>query len=293
MQAASAEEKIARAATFEQALLAITAFSVLWRASRRGTANIDQEYREIMQGSNSVTQLPPLARSVAARREHEVPAPQLDLPRLKEELRERLIHHGKVADKNTWVNDAAQIPSYSNSAPVSRFLLLAAYHDAVPDPAAPGLIKAGRNAVAPCLTYNGWISDVHLSLEHIAPQDPTPDWDAAVYANKETVHRLGNLVLVQMAANASLGNRPFAEKRVLYSALGAASREDAKRILDDASANGINFAQSTQELVDLSTHMAHLEAVGNFPGPWSVDFIDARSRRLLELAWDRLYAWLS
>jgi hypothetical protein len=279
---------------FEDALKAMTAFSALWRASHRGTANIDSEYRDILSGTNSISGLPPLARSLRKDASAEAAAPCVDVVKLKAELRARLAdaEHGGIEGKDRFVTEASLIPAYSNSVPVARFILLSAYHDAVADSDTPGLIKKGRPAVSPCLSYEGIKDERHLSLEHIAPKQQAVGWDSAIYENKEMAHRIGNLVLVQKEANSSLSDRPWNEKRILYQALGAPSSEVAANILAAADANGNGFAESTQAIASLSAHMPHLAAIGDKADAWTADFIDTRSKRILELAWDQLYAWL-
>jgi hypothetical protein len=295
MLAADDEKKVLLAGKFEKALLAITAFSVLWRGSRRGTENIDQEYREIMQGVNALTGMPPLSRMRALRREKEVLPPECNLEKLKDELRARLANgeHGGLVDRDAWIREASRIPAYQNAPIVTRFLLLAAYHDSIVDPDKPGLIKPGKQAVSPCLTYEGWIAETNLSLEHIAPRTPEGKWDAALYQDKETIHKIGNLVLVQEQANSSLSNRSLLEKKILYRALGASSQEEARGVLEQAEKEGIVFTLTAQELVQLSQHMPHLAALGGYDqSVWTEAFIDQRSGVLLGMAWDRLYPWL-
>lgn len=291
---ASPDAQAETIANFESAIKAIAAFSVLWRASRRGTANIDQQYRDIMTGSNSPTSLAPLARSQPLK-SSSTSLPAVNAAALKVELRARLqsTKHGKIADKQAWINDAATIPAYQNNRYISRFILLAAYHDAVEDDTCPGLITVGKEGVSPCLTYEGWCNEKHLSLEHIAPKDTALGWAPNIYDDRELVHHIGNLVLVPSAANSSLGNRPWDEKRILYAALGAKTKQDAKRLLENATKQGIEFAISTQELVELSAHIPHLAALGVYPHDWSIDAISDRSKCILNLAWDRLWTWLN
>jgi hypothetical protein len=291
---ASPESQGEKVAEFESVIKAITAFSVFWRASRRGTANIDQQYRDIMTGNNSVTMMAPLARSLQLKSTSTL-LPGVSAAALKVELRERLQSdkHGKIANKATWINDAATIPAYQNNKQISRFILLAAYHDAVEDDINPGLISLGKEGVSPCLTYEGWCDDKHLSLEHIAPKDTALGWMPNIYDNRELIHQIGNLVLVPSAANSSLGNRPWKQKRILYAALGAKTKQDATLLLDQATKSGIEFALSTQALVELSAHIPHLAALGAYPQDWSIDAISERSKCLLDLAWDRLWTWLN
>jgi hypothetical protein len=98
------------------------------------------------------------------------------------------------------------------------------------------------------------------------------------------------LVLVQREANSSFSNRPWAEKKVLYAALSAQSHADAEKVL---TASGFDFGDRTQEIAKQSDYMPHLSAVSRRAGPWTTDFIVERSERLLSLAWDELYGWLS
>jgi len=132
-----------------------------------------------------------------------------------------------------------------------------------------------------------------LTLEHVAPQEQTPDWTAAIYANGEIRDQLGNLVLVSKQANSSLSNRSPLEKKTLYRALGARTPEDASAVLEAAASGGMRFTQSTGELVALSSYSPQLESLGDCEANWDVAMIDERSECLAGSAWDRLYAWLT
>jgi hypothetical protein len=79
----------------------------------------------------------------------------------------------------------------------------------------------------------------------------------------------------------------------LYAALGAKTQQIATEILNKAKDEGITFAQTTLDLVNLSAYMPHLASVGSYPNQWDAKAVERRSTRLLELAWDRLYAWLT
>jgi len=277
---------------FEGALKAMTAFSVLWRASRRNTGNIDQEYRELLTGDNNITALAPLARTLRKDRIAPEKSQDISLNLLKEELRARLSdkNHGAIVDRSYFVKESKALPAYSISKTLARFLLLSAYHDAVEDQEFSGLVVKGKSAVSPCLTFNGFKDDRLLSLEHIAPQSVSSGWPVDVWSNKETIHKLGNLVLVQRDANSSFSNRPWGAKRILYAALSAPSHVEAEKILGSSE---IEFGGRAQEIAKFSAHMPHLSALGRKSDDWSIAFIETRTERLLELAWDNLYAWMS
>ena len=284
---------------FEIALKAMTAFSVLWRASRRTTGNIDSEYRDLLLGLGEIVgdqrqrsqALAPLARSLRLDAPVGAPQPQVDVEILKQWLRSRLgsDSHGGIPDRDTFVREGSKLPSYAINKNVTRFMLLAAYHDAVEDPAVPGLIIPGRSGVSQCLMYEGFVGEKHLTLEHIAPQQKSEGWDTDIWTERERVNSLGNLVLAPRVENASLSNRTWAEKRVLYGALSARSQHEAELQLAQS---GIDFGPSTQELAKRAEYLPHLHAVSLYPEAWSSEFIRIRSERLHALAYDRLIQWL-
>lgn len=283
------EAREKRIAEFEKAIKAITAFTVFWRATRRGTGNIDSQYRAVMAGP-SLTGMVPLARQST------VPTvsssdPIVDAEALKKELVARLSHpkHGAIPNLPSFLADASALPLYKMARPLTRFLLLAAYHDTIEDPGNPGLIIQGKAGVASCFTADGWADETHLTVEHIAPQQATGGWDEEFYSDKETVHKLGNLVLAPNAANASLSSRPWNEKKVLYAALGAPTADDAKSIL---TSSGLTFAQSTEDLTALSRYLPHLRALGQREDELNPAFMDQRAVVLLRLAYTRLKGWL-
>ncbi|MFB6750598.1 DUF262 domain-containing protein [Streptomyces sp. NPDC056353] len=283
------EAKTKRIAEFEEAIKAITAFTVFWRATRRGTGNIDSQYRAVMAG-DSLTGMGPLARQWEFP-DASKPDPTVDAELLKKELAARLTHpkHGAIPNLASFLADASALPLYSISRPLTRFLLLAAYHDTIEDPENPGLIVQGKAGLASCFTADGWEDETHLTIEHIAPQQATSGWDQEFYSEKETVHKLGNLVLAPGAANTSLSSRPWTEKKVLYAALGAKTADEAKSILNSS---GLTFAQTTEDLVAMQRYLPHLRALGQREDEWNPTFMDQRADVLLRLAYTRLKGWL-
>ncbi|MEV5449450.1 DUF262 domain-containing HNH endonuclease family protein [Streptomyces sp. NPDC052535] len=283
------EAKTKRIAEFEKAIKAITAFTVFWRATRRGTGNIDSQYRAVMAG-DSLTGMGPLARQWELPDESK-PDPTVNAELLKKELAARLTHpkHGAIPNLASFLADASALPLYSISRPLTRFLLLAAYHDTIEDAENPGLIVQGKAGLASCFTADGWEDETHLTIEHIAPQQATSGWDQEFYSEKETVHKLGNLVLAPGAANTSLSSRPWTEKKVLYAALGAKTADEAKSILNSS---GLTFAQTTEDLVAMQRYLPHLRALGQREDEWNPTFMDQRADVLLRLAYTRLKGWL-
>ena len=288
----TASETNIQCAQLDKAAQAISAFSILWRASRRTTGNIDREYRQIMSGTECLALSGPLART-ASLSSSATPA-LVDVEMLKRELRARLLapEHGAILDRESWVKLANALPLYQVNSALTRILLLAAYHDAAPDHSSLGLIMKAKPGSASFLTFVSYVDDRHLTIEHIAPQSGQAGWDASLYQERDTVHRIGNLVLAPLILNSSFGNRPWVEKRVLFGALGASTHSESEALIESAKSNNIKFAMSTDQLVQESHAMPQLVALAQRTEDWSIDFVDERGARLLELAWDRLWPWL-
>ena len=302
---APAESKTARIKDLCDAIRAIVCFSVLWRMSRNGTENIDQEYRELMSGEPSLSGAGGFARTFRKLKEGGWNS-STSVAQLKEELRQRLSspEHGGISDKEEWVRKSSDVPIYEVSKVVARFILLAAYHDAVSDPTSQsGLIVKGKRDVFPCLTFEKWVNANALSLEHIAPQNQSKGWDNSLYADQADKHKLGNLVFVNQAANSSLGDSPWIRKALIFKALGSQSQEECRKVLQEATevlkdaADARVISESTTTLVTCSDYMPQLIALGVYgvdaKGEWNKKAIDERSSRLLQLAWDNLYPWLT
>ena len=88
VHAEEGEERDKRVAELETAIKAITAFTVFWRATRRGTGNIDSQYRAVMAG-DTLTGMGPLARQWADPRSQRR-EPEVDADALRAELAARL-----------------------------------------------------------------------------------------------------------------------------------------------------------------------------------------------------------
>lgn len=273
---------------FVKAIKACAAFSVLWRASRRGTDNIDMHYRKLMEIGHPTTGLPALARRIG--NDGESAPPDADL--LQKALTSILSIEGKVGAKDEWVKAAARIPAYGNQREITRFILLAAAHDSAGDPAAPGLTLVGRTGILPLLDYAHWRDEDSQTVEHIAPQTKVDGWLDAVYENDEILDRLGNLTLLPKAENSSLGNGSWTRKKLIYKVLSAATSDELDPLLQQAKDQGIEISKSTTELLANSRHLPMVKAVSLVEGDWTLDLIERRSVRIAELAWARIAPWL-
>jgi len=272
---------------FVKAIKACAAFSVLWRASRRTTDNIDMHYRKLMEGGHVATNMPPLARRVTNVDEA---APDADL--LQKALASILSVEGKVGSKDEWVKAAAKIPAYSVQREISRFILLAAAHDSADDKSAPGLTVVGKPGLLPLLDYSHWRDEDSQTVEHIAPQTREDGWLDSLYDEDEIIDRLGNLTLLPRAENSSLSNGSWTRKRLIYKVLSAETSDELDPLLQQAKDQGIEISKSTTELLENSRYLPMAKAVASVEGDWTLDLVERRSVRIAELAWARIAPWL-
>lgn len=288
LNASDDAEKKKRTDEFVEALKATVAFSMLWRGAMGGTENIDAQYRDIMKSGVTADkkQIPPLGRRVKGG--------ALSLKNYKEMLVTLLGTKASVGTKEAWVKSASQVGIYEHSAVVARFLLFAACDDAMPDPKNPGLIIRGRAGVAPMLKPEVWENELYLSVEHIAPQSKSVGWDATIYedAERQLVHRLGNLTLLPEKENGTVSNRPWEHKKLFYAMLCAETEDQLEQAKKAAKKEGLNLSKTAEEIVGNAKYLGLCKAQATCGDNWSKDLINQRSERLCQLAWDRLAPWL-
>lgn len=285
---ADAEERKGAIDEFIEVAKAVAAFSTLWRASRRGTDNIDMHYRNLMAQGCAAVGMPPLCRVASDGRDHPLPKAEL----LKAALRHVLKAEGKIETRDDWVKAAARLPAYQNQRDITRLVLLAAAHDSAVDKAEPGLTVAGKAELLPMLNFKRWRDEASQTVEHIAPGTQSDGWEEALYEDVETIHRLGNLTLLPNSENASLSNDSWDRKRLIYKILSAETADELDPLLNHAKAQGIEIGKGTTELLAESKYLPMTKAIASVDAAWTLDLVDRRSTRIAELAWSRFAPWL-
>jgi hypothetical protein len=285
----TAESRPAAVTSCIAAIKAVTAFSVLYRSSRRSTDNIDSHYRNLM-----VAGLPSVSMPALARRRDSLDSPAPDAVALKRALVSILTSEGKIGGKAEWVKAVSGLPAYENQLQLARFILLAATHDSAVDPDEAGLTVGGVAGVLPLLNFKSWRDLQMQTVEHIAPETrPTTGWHPDLYEDPECIHRLGNLTLLPQCENSSLGNGAWEKKRMLYKVLSAETAAQRQAFRDAAKSQGIDIPDSTIALVAQSPHLPMVKAVAGVSEPWCAAMVEKRSVRIAELAWARIAPWLS
>lgn len=281
------EERGVRAGEFVAAIKATTAFSMLWRGAKGGTENIDQIYRSIMRDGDPKQQIPQLAKRSGPKRG------TLSLANYRRLLRQHLAQ--AFPDKAAWVAEASRTPIYDHSAPVAKFLIIAASHDTVVDAKEEGLIERGRHGVAPTIQSAIWRADATFSVEHVAPQSrPATGWEDEIYEpGTRHVGRLGNLTVLPSGANSFVGNKNWPQKRALYRYFASETAEAAAKVAATFPSVGLSVSDHGTALLETSAYLPMLKAVSTYEFDWDVDIIERRSVRLAELAYDTVIGWLS
>ncbi|MCY4153224.1 MAG: DUF262 domain-containing HNH endonuclease family protein [Aestuariivita sp.] len=262
---------------FLDAVRATVSFSVLWRAAFGGTNNIDSVYRAVMSehGENGE---PPLAfrpRSGIG---------DVSLANYTRALRRALEKEG-IHEFEGWSQKLKQVQIYKQKH-LARFILFTASHDTVNDEAAPGLIKSGREGVAPLLNYGSWNDSDYYTVEHIAPQINPDTWDSSIYP--DSVHTIGNLTLLPLAENDLVANRTWSHKRAIYRVLSAATEEEFEQRKLECEKIGLNLSATGQRILENSKYLSMCRSLGELSGDWTLHFIEERSDRLARLAWNKL-----
>lgn len=274
---------------YVEILKAVSAFLALRRAATGGTDGIDTCFRDIMEPGASAKKF-----GLCAGAGHENAIPEVS--ELKAALLQKLCSSKvKFSNRDEWVDHVVDVPIYAQARPLARFLLFSATHNTALDATTPGLLT--RESVVPSddrayLTYGQWMSEHYVTVEHVAPNSDKPvGWDKSIYANARIRNTLGNLVLLPSEENSSIGAATWSKKKTFYSALTANTTELRRQELDKAKRNGMRFNKKTEGLILDGTRFSMLDGVKDV-NKWDAEFINARSRRLAELAWSQLRPWL-
>lgn len=277
-----------RTEEFVAAIKATVAFSALWRGAKGGTENIDSHYRDIMRSGANIggETVPPLARRPNGK------TGALSLANYKKALRLTLEHKGDVSSKDEWVKLVSRTGVYQHSAVLARFLLFCASDDAVPDQTEKGLIERGRPERAPMLRLSQWNDEAYFTVEHIAPKSISAGWEAEIYNEPQTVHMLGNLILLPGDENNIIGSKSWEHKRLMYKLLAADTQTEFDTISATLGSAGLTLGKTAEKVLGNAKYLGMCKSVATYDEPWSLEIIERRTIRCAELVWDRLKPWL-
>lgn len=273
---------------FTHVVKAVTAFTVLWRASRTNTDRIEQVYRDIMSKPSTEFGVPALARGLRGAN----PLPQASAIQkvLAARLQADRTNGGaNITGKQEWIDKVVAQPLYDVNVTLARFVLLVAFHDSVENDS--GMLVVGKENSHPTLTLENWVSDRYTTVEHIAPQSKPKGWAKDLY-DDEQYERLGNLTLLPLNANQSLSDRPWGHKRDLFGALAASTAADAAAVIESMKAKGVDVSKVANG-IHAGRYLPHVRVLSKVEGEWNLAAVDKRGRELADLAWCRLAPWLA
>ena len=118
---------------------------------------------------------------------------------------ELLVELASIVPSDSSFEDAFKIASVTKAG-LARYYLIA-------------LESGKKNQAEPEFVPND--NEEQVNLEHVLPKGArAADWGAAFNADerKEYLHRIGNLALLQKGPNGRIGNKPFAQKKLVLSA---------------------------------------------------------------------------
>ncbi|WP_201339377.1 GmrSD restriction endonuclease domain-containing protein [Isorropodon fossajaponicum symbiont] len=196
---------------FRDVIKAVTAFFVLWGSARTGTAGIDNCYRELMSKGiknprinveQEQNKIPPFCRQKNV--------DDINLEVLKKAFRyflfEGATDKAKIYSKETWLSKIKNINIYTESKEVCKLMPISAFDGVVPSGQGIGLVEEARSGVSETLN-KGFDYSFFQSIEHISPQ--RNNWSGVTDERK---HALGNLTLLPISTNSSVGNQELKEK---------------------------------------------------------------------------------
>lgn len=269
------------AVEFVDACKAVGAFYFLWR-SAKSNSGLDDVYRKLLRTGDAKIGVEPMSATNAF--------DVLDVKKLQEFLANAL---GEFNVKDTWLKQAAMSLRYDSAKPMCKFALLLSAHDAIPDTDFPGLMKPGVNGTRKLIDPTIWSSPNFKSIEHIAPVKGDKYWDHQLYENNR-FNTVGNLTLLPVEINSSLGKQEWRVKSLYYRHLAEKDPSKLDALMQEAKASGIELQPHTVDLLTNSSYAHHIEPIVGMVGrqEWNADLVELRTKRICELAWLRVAPWL-
>jgi hypothetical protein len=248
---------------------AVTAFYALWWPINR-TSKLPKIHRDIMsvQGWKNTN--------------------RLDVQKIKGELKQ---HIATLPDRDVWIASAADKLRYgAGSDKLVRLALFVSMWNTIMHNG--HLIPMQGSDASTCLTAERWCSDAFVSIEHIAPQTQTDEWDSNIYP--EYVHRIGNLVLLATETNSGTSNKSWAHKWIYYRFTAEANPDKGKELRSIAADHNIVLDEDVIKKLQSSTYNKHLNPILELgiSYKWDKKTIDQRSIDICTLLYDRMMQWL-
>ena len=202
----------------------------------------------------------------------------------------------KGFNKESWKRSAALSLRYGNSGnDLVKIALLISSTDTIPDSSVKGSVKKGKVGTFDYLKVKNWKADDLKTIEHIAPQTNPGTWDDKLYdPDTMYVNSLGNLTLLPVDINASIGNKSLQEKLLYYKAVAEDDPAVLEKLSSKAKALGFTLSESTINLLKNSKYAHHIHPIStlDYCDTWKADLVKTRTNAMLDIIWDTLTGWL-
>ncbi|MDV6374154.1 DUF262 domain-containing protein [Deinococcus arenicola] len=264
---------------FAQAIKATAAFFTIWRTAQ-SNQSLDASYRAMFSNVLSVLKSSTL--------------PTIDV--LKEQIRIQLASEDLETFDKWYTKSKGHFGYRSGLTAICKFALFMYAHDTVLRAGNYPMLDIGNNGVSHYMTPGNWISPDFKTIEHIAPQNPPTgsNWSDSIY-DRNLVNSIGNLTLLPTDINSSVGNRNWQHKWFYYSFLGLQTQQEREDLQTQAAQAGFTLEQDILNCLMEASHSKHvmpLQKLGQ-NAMWDADMIDARTRNICEILYERMWKWLT
>ncbi len=196
--------------------------------------------------------------------------------------------------KDDWKREAAKRLKYGFNDFVRLALLITAT-DTVPDSSYKGLIKKGKPGTFDYMKVKYWKADDLKTIEHVAPQMNPGTWDDKLYdPDTMYVNSLGNLTLLPVDINTSVGNKSLQEKLLYYKSVSEDDPAVINQIETKAKTLGFSLSDTTIKLLKECKYAHHLLPISilDYCDSWKAELVKARTEAMLDIVWDTMTNWL-
>ncbi|OQX09700.1 MAG: hypothetical protein BWK73_22085 [Thiothrix lacustris] len=276
---------------FISVVKSVTAFIAIRRAATGTTAGIDSDFRALMKKGHKKSGTKPIKLGIHD--DNELVSPQdLNKHLLSYIDSQRLgTDQNKKLTKKSWTNKVIKQPLYEKSKALCKFLLMIAAHNTVEGTDKKHiLLKCGRENCN-FLELNKWRDSLYKTVEHIAPQNGRDSWESELYNEVDTIHTIGNLILLPKLENIIIGNKPWNEKRIFFRAFSEENKQEIPNIIEEAKNNGKNFSKAATKAIEEGKYMPLIYSITDVE-KWNLDLVLERGENICHLAWHELSQWI-
>lgn len=269
------------AGTFLEACRLTAYFIAIWRAFTSNTGAIDGAFKALMMGGTVNSKE---MRGFKLGCNLDIKNPGVD--HLKTFYKNLLIKK-KIKNKSIWIKISGTQPLYEGSQELCKYLLLLAHHNTKfsDRKLIKGMARAHDSSnFKKIVTLR---SPIHRTVEHIAPQNFAPEWDAVFDKDATTIHTIGNLTLLPLEENSAVGNKSWSRKRLFFKACATSTIDELDVAIKEAKFLGHDFGKKISELLQTGERLSMAEHLCSYD-EWNNLIVKERSVNILESAWCEL-----